>query len=111
MFRAGGKREKSWVRFCWKMLIRISLSKTGFFVPFFLVGGGGGGGIPSTDLKSRKSTLWVDFSDQIQIRIFEIHSLNVFGGKDLKKVFLTSGFPNKNGTQHMPYMYDMLVVP
>ena len=78
---------------------------------FFGWGGGGGGGIPSTDLKSRKSTLWVDFSDQIQIRIFEIHSLNVFGGKDLKKVFLTSGFPNKNGTQHMPYMYDMLVVP
>ena len=85
------------------------------FRSFFLVfgggGGGGGGGIPSTDHKSRKSTLWVDSSDQIQIRIFEIHSLNVFGGKDLKKVFLTSGFPNKNGTQHIPYMYDMLVVP
>ena len=36
-FRAGWKREKSWVRFCWKILIRISLSKTGFFV----VWGGG----------------------------------------------------------------------
>ena len=79
---------------------------------FFGLGeGGGGGGKPSTDHKSRKSTLWVDSSDQIQIPIFEIHSLNVFGGKDLKKVFLTNGFPNKNGTQHMPYMYDMLVVP
>ena len=74
-------------------------------------GGGGGAGKPSTDHKSRKSTLWVDSSDQIQIPIFEIHSLNVFGEKDLKKVFLTNGFPNKNGTQHMPYMYDMLVVP
>ena len=32
-------------------------------------------------------------------------------GKDLKKVFLTSGFPNKNGTQQMPYMYDILTEP
>ena len=66
---------------------------------------------PNTDRKSRESTLWVDSSDRIQIRIFEIHSLSVFGGKDLKKVFLTRGFVNKNGTQHMPYMYDMLVTP
>ena len=39
-----------------------------------------------------KSTLWVDSSDQIQIRIFEIHNLSVFMGKDLKKVFLTIVF-------------------
>ena len=53
----------------------------------------------------------VDSSDQIQIRIFEIHNLNVFWGKDLKKVFLTSGFLNKNGTQQVPYMYDILTEP
>ena len=44
-----------------------------------------------------KSTLWVDSSDQIQIRIFESHNESErFLGKDLKKVFLTSGFPDKN---------------
>lgn len=31
-FPAGWKREKSWVSFCWKILIRISWSKTEFFV-------------------------------------------------------------------------------
>ena len=30
-------------------------------------------------------------------------------GKDLKKVFLTNGFPYKNVTQHLPYM--MTVYP
>ena len=47
--------------------------------------------------------LWVDSSPQIQIRIFEIqiHNLSVFLGKDLKKIFLTGGFPNKNGSQQM----------
>ena len=35
--------------------------------------------------------LHLHFSDQIQIRIFEIHNLRVFLGKDLKKAFLTSG--------------------
>ena len=59
-----------------------------------------------TDHESIKSTLWVDSSDQIHIWIFEIHNLSVFLGKDLKKVILTSGFRNKNGTQLMPYMYD-----
>ena len=49
-----------------------------------------------------KSTLWVDSSDQIQIRIFETRNLSVFWGKDLKTVFLSSGFPNKNGTQQIP---------
>ena len=47
-----------------------------------------------------ESTPWVDSWDQIQIRIFEIHNL--------KQVFLTSSFPNKNGTQQMPYMYYIL---
>ena len=41
-----------------------------------------------TDHESIKSTLRVDSSDQIQIRIFESHNLSVFLGKDLKKVFL-----------------------
>ena len=64
------------------------------------------------DHESIKSTLRVDSSDQIQIRIFEIHNLSVFLGKDLKKVFLTSGFSKKkNGTQQMPYMYDILTEP
>ena len=64
------------------------------------------GANPKTDHESIKSTLWVDSSDQIHIWIFEIHNLSVFLGKDLKKVILTSGFRNKNGTQQMPYMYD-----
>jgi len=66
---------------------------------------------PTTDHESIKSTLRVDSTDQIQIRIFEIRNLSVFGGKDLKKVFLTSGFPNKNGTQQVPYRYDILNEP
>ena len=63
------------------------------------------------DHESLKSTLWVDSSDQIQIQIFDIHNLSVLLGKDLKKVFLTSNFPNKNGTQQMPFMYDILTEP
>ena len=50
---------------------------------------------PKTDHEFIKSTLRVDSSDQIQIQIFEIHNLSVFLGKDLKKVFLTSGFSKK----------------
>ena len=50
---------------------------------------------PKTDHESIKSTLRVDSSDQIQIRIFEIHNLSVFLGQDLKKVFLTRGFSKK----------------
>ena len=34
-------------------------------------------------------------SDQIQIRIFQIPNLSIFLGKNLKKVFLTSGFSQK----------------
>ena len=45
-----------------------------------------------TDHESR---LRADSSDQIQIRIFEIHNLSVFLEQDLKKVFLTSGFTKK----------------
>ena len=52
--------------------------------------------IPKTNHESLKSTLWVESSDQIQIRIFEIHNLSIFLVKDSKKVFLTSGFPNTN---------------
>ena len=61
--------------------------------------------------ESLKSTLWVDSSGQIQIQIFEIHILSVLLGKDLKKVLLTSNFPNKNDTQQMPFMYDILTEP
>ena len=45
----------------------------------------------------------MDSSDQIQIRITDIHDLSVFLGKELKKVFLTSGFSKekKDGTQQM----------
>ena len=63
---------------------------------------------PKTHHESIESTLRVDSSDQIQIRIFEIQNLSAFWGKDLKKVFLASDFSNKNGTQQMPYMYDVL---
>ena len=59
------------------------------------------GANPKTNHESM--VLWVDSSDQIQIRIFEIHihNLSVFLGKDVKKIFLTGGFPNKNGSQQM----------
>ena len=73
-------------RFLGKIQIRISESKNGFRVFW---------ANPKTDHESIKSTLRVDSSDQIQIRIVEIHNLSVFLGKDLKKVFLTSGFSKK----------------
>ena len=82
------------VRFFGKIQIRISESKNGFYLFW---------ANPKTDHESIESTPWVDSSDQIQIRIFEIHNL--------KQVFLTSGFPNKNGTQQMPYMYYILTEP
>ena len=47
--------------------------------------------------ESLKLILWVDCSDQIQIRIVENHHLSVFMGKELKKVFLTSSFRTKLG--------------
>ena len=68
------------------------------------------GGKSKTDHEPIKSTPWEDFSDQIQIWIFDIHNLSgFFLGKDLKKVFFTSGFPNKNGAQQM--LYDILTDP
>ena len=70
------------------------------------------GANPKTDHESIKSTLRVDSSDQIQIQIFEIHNLSVFLEKDLKKVFLTSGFfQKKNDAHQKPYMYDILTEP
>ena len=42
---------------------------------------------PKTDHESIKSTLQVDSSDQIQIRIFEIHHLSFFWDKIQKKYF------------------------
>ena len=70
-----------------KIQIRISESKNGLCVF---------SATPKMDHETIKSTLWVDYSDHFQIRNFDIHNLNVFLGKHLKKVFLTSGFPNKN---------------
>ena len=67
-----------------------------------------------TDHEPIKSTPRVGSSDHIQIWVFEIHNLSVFlGGKDFKKVFLTSGFSKKkkNGTQQMSYIYDILTEP
>ena len=54
--------------------------------------------------------------DQIQIGIFEIHNPvnpSIFlGEKDLKKVFLTRDFPNKDGTQWYDIPTEpMLVAP
>ena len=47
---------------------------------------------PKTDYESIKSTLRVDSLDQILIRIFEIHNLRVFLGKDLKKSIFDQRF-------------------
>ena len=70
------------------------------------------GANPKTDHESIKSTFRVDSSDQIQIRIFEIHNLSVFMGKDLKKYFWLAVFwKKKNVAQQMPYMYDILTEP
>ena len=66
----------------WEIRIRISQSKM--------------------DHESLKSTLWVDSSDQIQIRIFEIHNLSVFWGKGFEKSIFDKRFPN---------MYDFLTEP
>ena len=52
---------------------------------------------PKTDQEFIISTLRVDSSDQIQIRIFEIHNLSVFLGKDLKSIFDKRFFAKKNG--------------
>ena len=75
------------VRFFGKIQIRISESKSGFPNPktdFECFGA-----YPKTDHEFIKSTLRVDSSDQIQIRIFEIHNLSGFF---LEKVFEKSIF-------------------
>ena len=87
------------MRFLGKIQIRISESKNGVCVFW---------ANPKTDHESIKSTLWVDSSNQIQIWMFEIHNLSVFfgggrgggKGKDLKKVFLTSGVNPTNMIHH-----------
>ena len=68
------------------------------------------GANPKTDHESIKSTLWVDSLDQIQSGVWDLQSER-FLAKDLKKVFLTIGFPNKNGTQPVPYIHDILTEP
>ena len=45
----------------------------------------------------------MDSSDQIQIRILEIHILGVFLGKDPKKVFLTNDFPFEHFRLFAPF--------
>ena len=81
------------VLFFGKIQIRISESKSGFpnpktdFECFWAY--------PKTDHEFIKSTLRVDSSDQIQIRIFEIHNLSVFLGKDLKSIFDKQFFAKK----------------
>ena len=86
------------VRFLVKSKSRFRNPKTDF--AFFWTN-------PKTDHESIKSTLRVDYSD---FRIFEIHNLSGFLGKDLKlKVLLNFDkrfFEKKIGTQQMPYMYD-----
>ena len=64
------KAPLDWVRFGGKMQIRISTNRKTDTCDF--------GANSITDHRSIKSTLRVDFSDQIQSRIFEIHNLSVF---------------------------------
>ena len=79
------------------MQIRIPVSKNGSWIHKIHTQGGFVGSNPSPD-----------FSDSQSERFFfwEGGGGGVVG-KDLKKVFLTSGFSKKKkGTQQMPYMYD-----
>ena len=50
---------------------------------------------PKADHESIKSTLRVDSSDQIQIRIFEIDNLSVFWGKGFEKRIFDKRFFEK----------------
>ena len=52
----------------------------------------------------------MDSSDQIQIRIFKIHNLSVFWERIWKKK-IWQNKRNKNGTQQIPYMYQMYDIP
>ena len=92
-----------WERFFGKIQIRVSEFKTGF-CGFFWAN-------PKTDHEPIKFTLWVDSSNQIQIRIFEIHNLSIFFGKEFEKSIFDKRFSHKHGTSQMPYMYDILTVP
>ena len=47
---------------------------------------------PNPDNESIKSTVRVDSSNQIQIRIFEIHNLSVFFGKGFVKSIFDKRF-------------------
>ena len=56
-----------------------------------------------------KYKLRVDSSDQIQIRIFEIHNLKRFflgggGGEGIEKKYFWQALSKKNGTQRMPHL-------
>ena len=53
------------------------------------------GAYPKTDHESIKSTLRVDSSDKIEIRIFEIHNLSVFFGKGFEKSIFDQRFFEK----------------
>ena len=55
------------------------------------------GAYPKTD----HEFLRVDSSDQIQIRIFEIHNLSVFFGKGFEKYFCQAVFRKKNWSEPM----------
>ena len=67
----------------------------------------------NTDHESIKSTLRVDSLDQIQIRIFEIHKLSVFGKGFEKSIFDKRLFEEKKmvRSRSMPYMYDIVTEP
>ena len=68
---------------------------------------------PKTDRESLKSTLCVDSSDQLQIRIFEIHLLSIcFYRERIENSIFDKRFsePAKKGYwRQMPYMYDINV--
>ena len=55
----------------------------------------------------------MDSSDQIQIRIFEIHNLSGFFLEKVfeKSIFVKELFEKKNGKQQMPYICDILTEP
>ena len=88
-------------------------SKSGFpnqktdFAGFFL---GGGGANPKADHESIKSTFSSDSSDQIQIRIFEIHNLSVFFGKGFEKsIFDRAVFRKKKMVRMITYFGGALL--
>ena len=91
---------------CWAGAVFLGKSKSGFPNPNTDFAGFWAN--PKTDHESIKSTLWVDSSDQIQIRIFETRNLSVFWGKDLKTVFCQAVFRTKMVHNRFRNMYDIL---